>query len=155
MAQEGWLHPVAAAEVKALTAKLDHALLPTHSSHIEVDAKQVFRLTADGKPDLVLVPVKFWRDEPEALLRGRCGVFLVQPDGGQKFIYTVTGKEDAEPATQCGGLLAVRRTPHDGPKPTLRLTYRMFDPPRFEGQLDIMLQWDDKAGTYRVEPQTR
>lgn len=151
-AQEGRLHPVAPAEVKALSAKLDQALLPSHSSHVEVSAKQVFRLTAEGKPGLLLVPVTFWHDEAELMLRGRCGVFLVQPDGAQKFVYTVTGNEDTEPATQCGDLLAVRRTPHDGPRPALTLTYRMYDPPRFEGELDVVLTWDGKAGTYKVDP---
>lgn len=151
-AQEGRLHPVTAAEVKTLSAKLDRALLPSYSSHMEVSAKQVFRLAAEGKPDLLLVPVTFWHDEAELMLRGRCGVFLVQPDGAQKFVYTVTGKEeDSFPATQCGDLLAVRRTPHDGPRPALTLTYKMYDPPRFEGELDVVLTWDGKAGTYKVD----
>ena len=154
-AQEGRLHPVAAAEAKALSARLDHALLPSRSSHVEVSAKQVFRLTAVGQPDLLLVPVTFWHDEAELMLRGRCGVFLIGSDGVQKFVYTVTGNEGAEPATQCGKLLAVLRTPHDGPRPALTLTYRMFDPPRFEGQLDVVLRWDGKAGTYKVEPGVR
>lgn len=153
-AQQGRLHPVAAAAVKELSTHLDRALLPSHSSHMEVEAKQVFRLSAEGKPDLLLVPITFWHDEPEAMLRGRCGVFLMAADGGsERFVYTVTGNEGAEPATQCGALLAVRRTPHDGPRPALRLTYRMYDPPQFEGQLDVTLTWDGKAGTYKVEAQ--
>lgn len=154
LAQEGWLHSVTAPEVKTLTSHLNTALLPPHSSHMVVEAKQVFRLTASGYADLMLVPVTFWHDEDEALSLGRCGLFEVPTDGGQqKFVYTVTGKENEAPATQCGNLLAIRRTPHDGPKPVLKLTYRMFDPPRFEGQIDVQLRWDGEAETYKVEPE--
>jgi hypothetical protein len=152
---EGMLRPMSLAEASALSARLSRTLLPEHSSHLEVQPKQVFRLVASGHPDLLLVPVRFLHGETSPMSenmlveRSRCGLFILPADATpQSYVSTIIDPDLA--VSQCGDLLAVRRTPHDGPRPHLRLTYRTFDPPRAEDTVNVDLRWNAKTATYTL-----
>jgi len=157
LAQSATLKPLQPAEIASVTAQLSPGLLPAHSSEMKVEAKQAFRLSAAGQPDLLLVPVKFWHGEPSEIdadhslvNEDRCGLFVVPATGAQQFVWTITDKLDLAVGL-CHGLSALGTMLNEGPRPRLIAIYNTYSPPRAEDTVVQVLAWDAASGAYKVD----
>jgi hypothetical protein len=155
-AQTASLKPLPPAEAAGLVDRIPRALLPPHTSHLEVQKKQVFSLAAPGQMDLLLVPVKFWHGEPSEMVenmlaeRDRCGLFVLPKEGKPSFIWTMDDKTGLA-VDFCGGMTAMGMMANEGARPRLVAIYRTFSPPRAEDSAAVVLTWDGAKGTYTVD----
>ena len=153
--QTASLKPLPPGEAAGLIDHIPKTLLPTHSSRVEVQKKQVFSLVAPGQTDLLLVPVRFWHEEPEQLdtehtliPEDRCGLFVMPKGGVASFVWTDTSDSVIG---LCGGVKAIGMMPQEGARPRLILIYRTYSPPQQEYVATFVLAWDAAKGMYAVD----
>jgi len=155
-AQTASLKPLPRGEAVGLINRIPKALLPSHTSHISVEQKQVFSLVSPGQPDLLLVPVKFWHDETSDIVadstvaRDRCGLFVIPKEGKPSFVWTMDEKTGLA-VDFCGGMTAIGTMPNEGARPRLIAIYRTYSPPQFEDAAAFVLVWDTAKGTYALD----
>ena len=143
---------VPAAEIKAIRSRLDPALLPTGSSHLEITRGQTFALTDGTATVLTLVPVEFFLSRPNQLL-SVCGLYMLPAQGPARFAVTYgmtpeDDNDDVEDSWQCARTTAMGVMPAEGSHPRLLLTMAGFSPPRFETVMPIVMVWDAAKASY-------
>jgi hypothetical protein len=155
-AQTASLKPMPRQDAAGLVGRLPKALLPSHTSQLRVEQRQVFSLVTPGQPEVLLVPVTFLHNEPSEIMenslveRDRCGLFVLPKEGQPSFVWTMDDKTGLA-VDFCGGMTSIGAMPNEGVRPRLIVLYRTYSPPQFEDTAAFVLVWDGAKGTYVVD----
>jgi hypothetical protein len=93
-AQDEKLIPPTSVEIQSVESNIDHKLLPSTVTKVEIEGKQVFKLKAGNEVKVTIIPVRLDLSIPssvtEAYTRNvdeiMCGVYLIHANGRNNFV---------------------------------------------------------------------
>lgn len=122
------LKPVAVQEARSVLARMDASLLPEGAKGVQFARGQVFRVEADGRAEVTVLPVQFYTAHP-GLVQGidrrtdLCGVLLQDATGKPRF--EPLADNDTDGSVQCSGVEGVGLARATGEHPEVLLLFRV------------------------------
>jgi hypothetical protein len=147
------LKPVAVQEARGVLARMDTSVLPEGAKGVQFARGQVFRVEADGRAEVTVLPVQFYTAHP-GLVQGidrrtdLCGVLLADAAGKPRF--EPLADNDTDGAVQCSGVQGVGLARATGEHPEVLLVFRVHTVHRSWSD-PYAVTWSGNDGRYVME----